>query len=73
MSNPVNTPKTEEPKKGKVDVLAKLKAGFEGIAKNFSQDERKKLLRLMILLVVVLGELPLAIGRWVTRLREAKQ
>ena len=54
MSNPVNAPKTEEPKKGKVDVLAKLKAGFEGIAKNFSQDERKKLLRLMILLVAVL-------------------
>lgn len=54
MSNPLNTPKPEEPKKEKVDVLAKLKAGFEGIAKNFYQNGRKKLLRLMILLVAVL-------------------
>ena len=54
MSNPMQTPQTEEQKKEKVDVMAKLKAGFENIAKNFTTDERKKLLRLVILLVAVL-------------------
>lgn len=54
MSNPVNAPENGKTKKEKVDVLAKLKAGWGGIAKNFSRDERKKLLRLMILLVAVL-------------------
>ena len=54
MSNQAQMPQTEEKKKEKVDFMAKLKAGFENIAKNFSQDERKKLLRLVILLVAVL-------------------
>ena len=54
MSNPVQTPQTEEKKKEKIDIMAKLKAQWESIAKNFSQDERKKLLRLVILLVAVL-------------------
>ena len=54
MSNSVQTPQTTETKKEKVDVMAKVKAGFENIAKNFSKDERKKLLRLVILLVAVL-------------------
>ena len=54
MSNQTQTPQNEEKKKEKIDVMAKLKAGFENIAKNFTQDERKKLLRLVILLVAVL-------------------
>ena len=65
MSNPVQTPQAEEQKKAKVDVMAKLKAGFENIAKNFTKDERKKLLRLVILLVavaLVLGYLFLLMG-----------
>ena len=40
---------------------------------NVMYEETYAYALLMILLVVVLGELPLAIGRWVTRLREAKQ
>ena len=54
MSNHVQIPQTEEKKKEKIDIMAKLKAGFENIAKNFTQDERKKLLRLVILLAAVL-------------------
>lgn len=54
MSNHVQAPQTEEKKKAKVDVMAKLKERFGNIAKNFSKEERKKLLQLVILLVAVL-------------------
>lgn len=54
MSNHVQSPQKEEKKKEKANVLAKLKERFGNIAKNFSKDERKKLLRLVILLVAVL-------------------
>ena len=53
MSNHVQAPQNED-KKPKVDVMAKLKEKFEGIAKNFTKEERKKLLRLVILLVAIL-------------------
>lgn len=54
MSNHVQAPQKEEKKKEKIDVMAKIKENFHNVVKNFSKDERKKLLRLVILLVAVL-------------------